>query len=247
MWNAALGGGINLAGACINTIDDDIGDPYNHLGSWGTAKTFVLSGLSYKGFGHGKVSQFASARARFAQLKRLLGQTPATDPWDTQFRFPWLASTAHFDSADWQQLIDTYRASGLEAFAVRAEIERQNDRLRRAGLSRLRRLGRWTLRISIDHGYRSWLAIVWAIPIIAVFAVLVAHEPWAFTAASSAPTRPPPPLLYALDTFLPIIDLGVAGKWVVHGWLQWAQTFIILCGWTLSTLFVAGFTKIVRS
>ncbi len=245
MWNAALGGGINLAGARVNTIDDDIADPHDYLGSWGTAEKIVLSGLAYQGFTHG--TQMADDHVRFVKLKRFLGQERAIDTWDPHFRFPWLESSQHFDSADWQQLIDTYRASGLEAFAVRAEIERQNDRLRRAGLGRLRWLGRWTLRISIGHGYRSWLAILWAIPIIALFALLVARVPSAFIPTTSASTPAPPPMLYALDTFLPIIDLGVAGKWVVEGWLQWAQTLVIIGGWTLSTLFVAGFTKVVRS
>ena len=66
--------------------------------------------------------------------------------------------------------------------------------------------------------------------------------------------------VYALDTFLPIIDLGQEGAfhvdtrerwdlgftiwpgWVVQGYL-W---FHILAGWVVSTLFVVSFTGLVR-
>jgi hypothetical protein len=54
-------------------------------------------------------------------------------------------------------------------------------------------------------------------------------------------------VLYALDSFLPIIDFGLAGKWVAEGWMEPVQALVILLGWILSTLFVAGFTKIIRS
>jgi hypothetical protein len=34
---------------------------------------------------------------------------------------------------------------------------------------------------------------------------------------------------------------------VAEGWMEPVQALVILLGWILSTLFVAGFTKIIRS
>jgi uncharacterized protein YjbI with pentapeptide repeats len=267
IWNTGLRGGINLAGAHVKTLDDDVG-------SWGTADHIVLSGFAYDGFGHTHVASSAlddlgrrttrrravadwlKGRGLYRRLSWKLQQwpwtwrlhrPPATDPWDPRIRFAWLQRSEHFDAGDWQTLINTYRANGLEAYAVRAEVERENDRLRRAGLGRLRRLGRWVLRVTIGHGRRAWLVLVWAVPVVTLFAVAVSRNPETFTATSSAPEPTPPPVLYALDSFLPIIDFGLAGKWVAEGWMEPVQALVILLGWILSTLFVAGFTKIIRS
>jgi hypothetical protein len=54
-------------------------------------------------------------------------------------------------------------------------------------------------------------------------------------------------LVYAADTFLPIVDLGEAAQWSAVGWLQWTEWLAILLGWALTTIFVAGFTRVVRS
>ena len=56
----------------------------------------------------------------------------------------------------------------------------------------------------------------------------------------------PPPVAYAADTFLPIVNLGQADEWQPTGWVRWIAWSVIL-GWALTTLFVAGFTRIVRN
>jgi hypothetical protein len=124
----------------------------------------------------------------------------------------------------------------------------ENDRLKRGNLSPLRKAGRWILRITIGHGYRSWLAVVWAVAIVVPFALLVWLAPAdTFVPTGSAAAGSPQPLIYSLDTFLPIVDLGEADQWTVTGSLRWAAWTVILLGWALSTIFVAGFTRIVRS
>jgi hypothetical protein len=67
-------------------------------------------------------------------------------------------------------------------------------------------------------------------------------------ATAQHPRGLPDEIMYAVDTFVPIIDFGEADRWVAHGSLmrgsRWA---VILLGWALSSIVVAGFTKLVRT
>ena len=122
-----------------------------------------------------------------------------------------------------------------------------NDRVKRAGLPRYRRWGRQVLRVTVGHGYRPWFAGVWAAGIIAVFAVVVWLWSGMFVPEAEGVTGSPQPVAYAVDAFFPIVDLGEAGDWMPTGWIRWVDWSVILAGWALTTLFVAGFTRIVRS
>ena len=122
----------------------------------------------------------------------------------------------------------------------------QNDRLHRGGLARPAWLGHQILRLTIGHGYRSWLAGVWAIAVIALFALVVWRAPEHFVPDAGVEGAPQP-VAYAADTFLPIVDLGEASRWLANGWVAWVEWSVILVGWALTTIFVAGFTRLVRS
>jgi hypothetical protein len=61
-------------------------------------------------------------------------------------------------------------------------------------------------------------------------------------------------LVYAVDTFLPIITFGQKDHWTPNSsagadgaWLRRYLWMHIWLGWLLTTLFVAGLTPIVRS
>jgi hypothetical protein len=54
------------------------------------------------------------------------------------------------------------------------------------------------------------------------------------------------PAAYAVAAFLPIVDLGQADNWTPTGWIRWVDWGVILLGWALTTLVVAGFARIVR-
>ena len=80
------------------------------------------------------------------------------------------------------------------------------------------------------------------------FAVMVTIGETHIQALKEAPHPEPQSFVYAADVFLPIIDFGETKYWRVDGWLEWAQwTLVIALGWVLTTLFVAGFTLLVRS
>ena len=57
----------------------------------------------------------------------------------------------------------------------------------------------------------------------------------------------PQPFVYAADVFLPVINFGEADAWRATDWIRWVQWLVIACGWGLTTVFVAGFTRVVRN
>jgi hypothetical protein len=83
--------------------------------------------------------------------------------------------------------------------------------------------------------------------IVVAFALIVSLRSDSFAAEKPDATGAPQPLIYAADTFLPIVDLGEAGRWMPTDWTRWVEWAVVLLGWALSTIFVAGFTKIVRT
>jgi hypothetical protein len=217
-------GGVNLYRASVGTHDDDVGmlPAINPTGSW-----VYVDPLDLEGFAYG----------RFGLEERL---------WDSKSRERWLQHTSGFQHGAWQQLIEVYRAAGRDGQASQAAIALQNDRLRRGNLSPLRKAGRWCLRVLIGHGYRPWLAGIWALAIIAAFALVVWHWPEMFV-PKNAKTGDPEPVAYAASTFLPIVELVHTSDWTPTGWVRWVDWSLILSGWALTTIFVAGFTGIVRT
>jgi hypothetical protein len=214
----ADGIGVLVSRAAI--LDDDLGGTGRELGSWTpTDGVLRLDGFRYDGF---RRTVPVGARVR------------------------WLLATETYEPRSWLQLASTLRAQGRDSDATRVLVEMQNDRLRRGGLSRPGWLGHQILRVTIGHGYRSWLAGVWAMVVIALFALVVWRAPGNFDADPGVHGAPQP-VAYAADTFLPIVDLGEASRWLATGWVAWVDWGVILVGWALTTIFVAGFTRVVRS
>jgi len=213
-------GGVNLFRASATTLGDDLGREDDPLGSWRAVSPLILDGFVY---------------ARF-------GQETA---WDSGLRKQWLEHTTGFQYGAWRQLVAVYRSVGRDDEATRASIAMQNDRVRRAGLPWYRVAGRRLLGAVVGHGYRPWRAGVWAAAIIALFAFAVWHWPGMFVPDPGVHGSPQP-VAYATDTFLPIVDLGQR-NWHPTGWMRWIEWTVILLGWALTTIFVAGFTRIVRS
>jgi hypothetical protein len=220
--NVSATGGLDLFRASAATLDDDLGREDDPLGSWSGVKPLVLDGFHY-------------------------GRFDDKADWDSKTRARWLEGTSRFQQGAWQQLIQVYRSVGRDDEATRTAIAMHNDRVRRAGLPWYRRWGRQVLRVTVGHGYRPWLAGIWAVAIIAAFALIVWQWSGMFVPETESLTSTPQPVAYAADTFLPIVDLGEAGDWMPTGWIRWIDWSVILLGWALSTIFVAGFTRIVRS
>jgi hypothetical protein len=220
--NVRVTGGVDLFRASVTTLDDDLGQADHPLGSWLGIEPLVLDGFAY---------------ARFGQEAK----------WDSKLRQRWLKQTTDFQQGAWQQLIEVYRAQGRDDEVTRTSIAMHNDRVARAGLPQYRRWGRRILRAVVGHGYRPWLAGIWATAVIAAFALVVWKWAGMFVPEKQDVTGSPQPVAYAADAFLPIIDLGPANSWMPTHWVRWVEWSVILLGWALTTIFVAGFTRIVRS
>src|SRR6266542_4929389 len=82
------------------------------------------------------------------------------------------------------------------------------------GLPWYRRAGRRVLGAVIGHGYRPWLAGIWAVGIVAAFALVVWHWSAMFAPEKQSVTGSPQPIAYSADTLLPIVDLGQADSWM---------------------------------
>src|SRR5215211_4216402 len=214
-------GGVDLFRASATTLEDDLGREDDPLGSWGDVQPLILDGFTYE---------------RFAQES-------ASNP---RLRQRWLQHTDDFQQGAWQHLIQVYRSVGRDDEATSTSIAMHNDRVARAGLPWYRVMGRWILWALVGHGYRPWLAAVWAAGVITAFALVVWNWSGLFLPAQGV-TGSPQPFAYAADSFLPIVDLGQADGWTPTGWLRWVEWVVILFGWSLSTIFVAGFTRIVRT
>lgn len=217
-----IDGGVDLSGARAAILDDDLGRRADPLGSWATVRPLILEDFAYARFDH---------RAN----------------WDPGLRKNWIQQTAGFQPAAWQQLIEVYRAQGRDEEATGTAIAMHNDRMARAGLPWHRLAGRYVLRAVVGHGYKSWRALIWGAAIVAAFAVVVWNWSELFVPAGEGVAGSPQPVAYSIDTLLPFINLGQADDWVPTGWVRWVTWSVILLGWSLSTLFVAGFTRIVRS
>jgi len=115
-----VSGGLDLYRASSATLVDDLGSDDHQLGSWDGVQPLILDAFAYSRFGED------------AQ-------------WSSKLRKRWLKATTDFQQAAWQQLIEVYRAQGLDDEAARTAIAMQDDRMARAGLSWHRRAGRFVL------------------------------------------------------------------------------------------------------
>jgi hypothetical protein len=220
--NVDVTGGVDLFRATATTLDDDLGQADHPLGSWRDVQPLILDTFAY---------------ARFGPEAK----------WDAKLRQRWLKQTSGFQQGAWQELIAAYRAQGRDDEVTSTSISMHNVRASRAGLPWYRRVGRRILRVVVGHGYRPWYAGIWATGIVILFALGVWHWSEMFVPENDGVTGAPQPVAYAADVFLPIIDFGQAGNWAPSDWIRWVEWSVIVLGWSLSTLFVAGFTRIARS
>jgi len=221
---ARIDGGIRIFQTSTGLLNDDLGVPLadgeaRPLGSWTGATSIDLRGFTY---------------ARLAD----------SSPEDSKLRCKWLESTTDFEPESWHHLSALYSASGQDAEARRVLIAREDDRVERMG-NGPRKLWYKLFDLTVRYGYRPERAAFIGAAVVAAFAIWVACAD-SLTPVENAPSSEPQPVMYALDVFLPIIDFGLAGKWTATGALQWAQWTVIALGWALSTLFVAGYVRLIR-
>ena len=168
----------------------------------------------------------------------------------------------NFSFQPYTQLSKVLQSSGKENIATQILIAKENRRYDIIE-NPLEQIWGEILRITIAYGYCPWLAFIWAL--IIVGNGLFAFK-YGFEHNSILPTDKDckdidkcknypkfDPLVYSIDVFLPIIDLRLKNAWLpkadnAYGeslrYYFWFQT---LAGWGLTTIWVAGFTGLVRN
>jgi hypothetical protein len=241
--------------------------------SWPTPNKVDLDGFTYSRFAHRTdVPHDAASRIKWLRLQNR-GRPPATQPY--------------------QQLAKVLESEGDEHGARDVRIAVQDALL--PFLPWYTRLWRRILKYTVGYGYEPWLALCWAFVFIACGYILFAlgyrdgvFAPTDKDAFAEFHADQPMPgyqpfnaFVYSLDTFLPIINLGLKDNWMPDPNLQprpkavegtYLGDFVsyqfrnragwhffhsgqalrvyfwihVLFGWGLITLFVAGFTGIIR-
>ncbi|QUY42132.1 hypothetical protein [Acaryochloris marina] len=207
-------------------------------------------------------------------------------PRDSQSRLQWLAlqPSKVFSPQPYEQLAKVFKESGFEQSASEVLIRKQ-DNLRAYGdLSYWARVWNFILGHTIAHGYRPNRVLVFALKFVFIGTIVfsLGSPDWgASKIMSPAQVRPFEsinslavevsrnypvfnPLIYSLDTFVPIIDLHQQKYWLPNSnkeaelppnsfmrrlpgsLVRWYLWIHITVGWIVTSLWVAGFTGLVR-
>ncbi len=183
-------------------------------------------------------------------------------------RLKWLGlqSSSTYYPQPYLQLAAILKARGDLSGARRVLIAGQNEQMRLGNLSLAQRLWGWLLWATIDYGYESYWALLWAALLVVIGGVLVRLGHDAGVMKPVEPVRKQAaPLVYSLDVFTPIVDLRLQRNWwpdptksgtakllgrkiAVRGSILRAYLwFHIVAGYILTVLFVAGVSGLVHS
>ncbi|MEV7037375.1 hypothetical protein [Amycolatopsis sp. NPDC051061] len=160
-------------------------------------------------------------------------------------RLSWLRrATVEYDPGAYDQLSAAYRRGGQVEAARRVGLAKQ--RHRRDMLNPLGRLWNRLLSVTVGYGYRTWLAGLWLVLLVALGTLLFGGA-YRTNMRPTAPAGPAfQPVAYSLDVLVPIVDLGQKKAWFARGPAQaWSWVFTG-AGWVLTTAVVAGVTNALK-
>jgi hypothetical protein len=185
--------------------------------------------------------------------------------WRSRLKWLRLQPTSSFSPQPYEQLAKVLRATGHESEAIKILIAKQKDRRRFGGLTIAGKFWNWVLGITISHGYRPHQALVYALGFI-LFGWWIFYNGYIQGLITPINTQSHPAFnafIYSLDLFTPIIKLFQKDYWILNDnsgneisflflkirfgiFLQYYYCLHILAGWGITTLWVAGFTGLVR-
>jgi hypothetical protein len=252
---------LDLDGLTTDRLDDD--------GHWPRAGELKLNGFKYSAFSGDRDTTLLE-RLDWIRGQYRAGQETRGIPVPWQRRAKPATEATLFSSQPYQQLASVYQDSGQDDEARQVHIAANADRRRWGAL----KPGAWWANklfdVTIKFGYKSWRAVV---GLLAVYAIAVIAFSFAesqpnliiptgsATGASPAPTasqcgKTYPcfyPAGFAIDIVVPIVNVHQADEWAVNGSTPWGWVWVggtwvaTGLGWALATLFVAGYTGLVRS
>ena len=175
----------------------------------------------------------------------------------------------------YEQLASVLKEKGYQEEATEILIAKEEDQRERGGLQGFGWLWNRFLGFTIRHGYRPERAFIFSVVIVVVGGVVfwigydhnliyptekdcikqdkgLINEKETIKCSKYYNYPKFNPWIYSLDVFLPIIDLRLKNAWIPNAntpcgealrYYFWVQT---ASGWVLTTLWVAGFTGLVR-
>jgi len=195
-----------------------------------------------------RVGSFHDAPDSWPTAMRLRGfvyEVLENDSISVRARLGWLTRhQGRYAPGPYDQLAAAYRRSGHTQAARRVGIAKQWHR--RRDLNPLGTVWNWLLYLTVGYGYRTWLAGLWLVGLLAVGAAIFAGVyPGQFRPAS--PSVPGfQPVAYALDVLLPIVDLGQEKNWFPQDSARVWSWVLTGSGWLLTTAVVAGLTNALK-
>jgi hypothetical protein len=176
------------------------------------------------------------------------------DGWSVERRKRWLRRTAHFEPGFYDTVARAYRHHGLPEDARQIAIARE-ERATEAESKRVRRLWRRFLGFLTVYGYRPGRTLLYSALLVLALSVGVeasTHVRFVPSDTASTPAEGlvagyPGALLYTVDAFVPLVDLGAHDQWQPRSpgdqqWLLWWNISLQALGWILITIFATGFT-----
>jgi hypothetical protein len=175
----------------------------------------------------------------------------------------WLAILRHqipgYAAQPYRQLAAAYTAAGRERDARRILIAQNDDLIDRDTVRGATRLQHRLMRITLRYGYESWRALAGlglTVGVAVIFVLLICAPMDLVAQATASGNLPGCPAMeqvgLALNLAIPLVDAAspqqcilittrTSNEWVIAmGWLFHAL------GWSFATLFVVGFTGLVR-
>ena len=151
--------------------------------------------------------------------------------------------TTYYSTQPYTQLAAAHQAAGNERDVRRIRVAQQRDLRRRGQLSRWGRAWHLVRGMTVGHGYRPALALLWLAGVLAVSVAIV-------TVSGAVRCSAVEQIGYALNVATPLVKVDTARCTVAPsaaGQLVLASTWVLqILAWAFATLFVAGFTGLVR-
>lgn len=168
----------------------------------------------------------------------------ATSEVDVGTRLRWLRGVLpHYDPDPYDRLAASYADAGREERSRRVLLA--NERHRHTSMRLPGRIWGWIQEFTVGYGYRPLLALVWFVAAWTVGAVWFANF---YTPTQIDPDHRPVfnPVLFALDTLLPIVNLGQDEHWRTAGASQWIAATLTLVGWVLVSTAATGAARVLK-
>ena len=173
-------------------------------------------------------------------------------------RTKWLSLQPVFNPQPYQAAHKALTQLGRTVDARLVYLEQRRDERKRGYLTTWERVWSTFLDYTIGYGYQIWKTLLWAGTIVIVGGLLytsaVKFHLNIFSANS--PTGPSisefKPWLYALDIFLPAVDLYQKKNFRIVPQLAWENIFLwyywfeILAGWILTTVVIAAVAGLAK-